>query len=77
MPIPYEIRVENPNTSSVLFAGQFVNISGMGRLIGVDPSHLSKVFKGKRVPTLQQALLISKTLGLTVEQFCTYLEFLR
>ena len=46
-----------------------INRSRMARDMGVDVAHVSRILAGKRNPSLKLAMRMSKSLGITVEQF--------
>lgn len=69
------IDVEKPNPQTFRFAGRFINLSEIARQNGMDPSHLSRIFRGERQPTITYCRKISLALGLTVDQFLDFLDY--
>jgi len=68
------VLVYNPNPQTVHFAGKFVNLSEISRTADLDPSYLSRIFRGERMPTVRKLKRISEALGMGIEQFITELE---
>lgn len=60
---------KNPNAQSVRFNGNFINLSELHRLTGVDLGYLSKIMSGKRQPSLKVSRLIALELGIGLEEF--------
>lgn len=69
------IEVEKPNPQTFKFAGRFINLSELGRQNDMDPSHLSRIFRGERTPTVPYCRKISRALGITVDQFLNFLDY--
>lgn len=69
------IDVERPNPQTFRFAGRFINLSEMARQNGMDPSHLSRIFRGERTPTVAYCRKISVALGITVDEFLNLLDY--
>lgn len=49
-------------------------LSDVARTTGLSLSHVSRVFAGKRTPTVKAARAIAKCLGVTVEELLHQLE---
>ena len=65
---------EHPNPQTVPFAGKFVNLSAIARSQAIDHSYLSRIFAGKRTPSLNHCKKIAAVLGMTIDQFLQALE---
>jgi transcriptional regulator with XRE-family HTH domain len=63
------IRVVSMNSQCILFGGKHVNLSALGRTLGIHASHLSRIFSGKRNPSLRVARNISEALEMTLDAF--------
>jgi helix-turn-helix protein len=61
-------------SQNILFGGEFINLSEIGRITGVKPSHLSRIFSGSRELSLTNARNISRALGMTLDGFVQALD---
>lgn len=69
------VIVQNPNPQTFRFAGKFINLSEIGRIYNMDPSHLSRIFRGERNPTVAYARKLSAALGMTTDAFLDALDY--
>lgn len=53
----------------VMFAGEAISLSKISRHTGVNVSLLSKIFSGRRQPTLDSARRIAVALGMRLDEF--------
>lgn len=58
-----------PTTQSVLFCGTYISITELARATGLDRSYLSRIFSGKRTPSVKSAGVLAIALGMTLEAF--------
>lgn len=58
----------------ILFLGQRLNLWTLASDTGLDPSHLSRIFAGKRQPNLVGASILSERLGMTIDSFVKALD---
>ena len=75
--VPVEFRELNPRRNSIMFAGSYINLSAIARAIsmgGLDVPSISRVFSGKRKPTLDAAKAISAVLGISIDAFLEALD---
>ena len=63
-----------PTPQSVKFGGRYINLSAMARSQNMDQSYLSRVFCGKRNPTLDHSRKMAAALGMTMDQFLEALD---
>ena len=63
-----------PTTQSVLFCGWFINLSHISLHTGIGLSSVSRVFSGKRQPTLKNTKKIAEALKMSIEDFILALE---
>jgi len=63
-----------PTTQSVYLMGRAVNLSAISRSQGIDPSHLSRIFSGRRNPSIKYARKIASALGLRLDEFLDALD---
>lgn len=68
--------VKKPTGQSVLFAGQYINLHQLAADTGYDRSYLSRVFSGKRQPSLKAAALLASALAMSMDGFVSALESL-
>ena len=66
--------VLSPNKQTLPFAGRFINLSEISRRQGIDPSSLSRIFSGRREPTLPQIRKISSALEMQIQEFLDALD---
>jgi len=64
----------HPSSQSVYFAGDYINLTDIAVASGLYPNHLSRIFSGKRRPTLNVAQKVSAALGMGLESFLEALE---
>jgi len=69
------VLVEKPNAQTIRFAGKFISLSEIGRQTDLDPSYLSRIFSGKREPTLACVRKVSKALCMNVQAFLDALDY--
>jgi transcriptional regulator with XRE-family HTH domain len=50
------------------------SISAIASQAGVDKSHVSMIFSGKRMPSLPVAVRVAKAMGITVDDLCERLS---
>lgn len=80
MPIAGKTGVyeQNPNTKSVLFAGEYISLSAIAREVNLSPAQVSRIFSGVREPSLRTARLMSLALGMGLDEFtsnlCRHIE---
>ena len=65
---------QHPNTQTIRFGNLFVNMSAIARSQNVDKSYLSRVFAGKRRPSLTHSQKIAAMLGMSLDEFVDTLE---
>jgi transcriptional regulator with XRE-family HTH domain len=65
---------KHPNTQTIPFANKFVNLSAIARAQNIDHSYLSRIFAGKRTPSLMYCKKISAVLGMSIDEFLVALE---
>lgn len=65
---------KSPNTQTIRFAGQFINLSAIARAQGLDVSYLSRIFRGQRTPSLKHCMKIAAILGMSLDDFVAGLE---
>lgn len=59
----------NPNSASVFFCHEFINLSVLSLQTGLGVSFLSLLFSGKRQPSLRTIERVSEALGMGIEEF--------
>lgn len=59
---------DKPNNLTVELAGKPINILAISRQINIDQSYICKILRGKKAPTLDTALKIAASLGMTVDE---------
>lgn len=64
---PTRCLEKNPTPQTVRFSGAWINLSEIAREVGLQPSHLSRIFKGQRTPSLRAARNIAAALGMTLD----------
>ena len=74
MAVSTGVIVDNPNSQTVLFAGQFINLSAISRHQDIDISYLSRIFRGERIPSVRILKKIGTELGYSIDQMLTLLE---
>lgn len=65
---------QHPNPQTIPFAGKHINLSAIARAQGIDRTYLSRIFAGKRTPSLPHCKKISAVLGMSIDQFLEALE---
>jgi len=65
---------QHPNPQTVPFGGKHVNLSAIARAQNIDRTYLSRIFAGKRTPSLPHCKNISAVLGMSIDQFLAALE---
>ena len=50
-----------------------VNRSEMARALGVDVAHISRIFSGKSLPSLELAVRIAGHMGISLDELCALL----
>lgn len=71
---PKAFLVEKPNRLSTVFAGKTISLKAISRAQGIDMSYLSRIFSGKREPTLHHTKIIAAALGMGIEDFLEALD---
>src|ERR1700690_2739502 len=73
---PYRLRCreQNPTSQSVIFMGVHISLSRIADKTGYAVSTISKIFAGKRTPSLKAAEAISKALGIGLQSFVSALK---
>ena len=71
---PTRCLEDSPTPQSVQFAGVYINLSAISRLNGLQQSHLSRIFSGKRYTTIATARKIADALGMPLESFLDELD---
>ena len=66
--------MEKPNKQSVLFNGQYINLSEISRKTDIHISCISRIFSHDRQPTVEHLRKISKTLGVSVQALLDSLD---
>lgn len=74
MPVAETPIVEKRNSQTVSLGHLDVNISAISRATGIDVSHLSRVFSGHRIPTVDNVQKIASCLDLPLEDVVKFLE---
>lgn len=70
----HSVIVTHPNTQSVYFGDDPINLSAISRISGIDCSYLSRIFRGQRTPRAIYIRKISQAMDMTMEQFMDALE---
>lgn len=63
-----------PNTQTVQFAGKYINLSAIARAQNIHFSYLSRIFAGKRMPSLTVAMKLSAVLSIPLQDFVEMLH---
>lgn len=72
--IPDVYLESNPTGQSVRFHGTPINLTLLSHSVGLSPSHLSRIFSGKRTPSITAARKVSGALGMGLDEFLRKLE---
>ena len=64
----------NPNTQTVRFGDKYINLSALARVQNLDGSYLSRIFAGKRTPSIPHAMKLAAVLGMRLDEFLEDLE---
>lgn len=73
MPVAETPIVEKPTSQTVTLGHLDVNISAISRSTGIHVTHLSRVFSGHRIPTVDNVQKIAASLDLQLEDVVKYL----
>lgn len=73
-PIPRRCLHYKAKANSVLFCGEFIHLSTIQMFTGISMSQLSRIFAGKRNPSISSAEKIAKALKMGMEEFLTGLR---
>lgn len=65
---------DNPTDQTVLFGDHFINLSGISRVTGIARETVSRILSGNRKPNLDQAIKVSRCLGLGTDEFLNLLQ---
>jgi len=65
---------KNPDSRFVHFGGHYINLTTISKDSGISHSHLSLIFKGKRNPSYATLRILSRTMGMTIDEFTTALD---
>lgn len=68
------MRERRPGSNTVYLAGRAVNLTAIARAQGIDLSHLSRIFSGQRICTVQQARKLAGAFGMTIDEFLDNLD---
>lgn len=71
---PLSCIVSTPDSRTVRFRGQYINVSQIAVMQGLDKSYISRVFRGERDPSLATAKRIAACLGMGVGEFVEALD---
>lgn len=66
--------LKTKNAQAVQFAGMCINLSEISRNEGIHVSHISRIFSGQRIPSVDYARRIARALNMGLEQFLYALE---
>jgi hypothetical protein len=73
-PVPNDCLEPNPTRKSVLFAGQFINLTKLSKSSGYGVAFLSRIFSDEREPSLKAAIKIAKSLDMGLDWFVRGLD---
>lgn len=76
--MPFADRAAQNTVASLLpqrikIFGRRVNIANMSARTGVSSPHLSRIFSGKRDPSVKTAMAIAADIGVSMDEFVTFL----
>ena len=66
--------VQRPTGRTIIFAGKYINLSAIRRATGISASHLSRIFRGERQPSVPRIRKISDALGMGIQDFIDALD---
>lgn len=72
--IKEEFTQPNPTNTSVYLGSIPINLSAISRASGIDVSCLSRIFSGKRAPSVHISTRIAATIGLRLDEFVALLR---
>ena len=73
-PKPISCLAQKPNRRSVYFNGVAISVEAIAIKQRLDQGYLSRIFSGKRVPSIAHAQMIAAALGMGLEDFIEALE---
>lgn len=65
---------KHPTTQSVQLLGRYINLSALSRATGLTPSHLSRVVRGQRTPSVPVLFAMAEALGINMEELAAALR---
>lgn len=65
--IPASLIDNKPTTQSVKFCGQYINLTAVADASGVTQSHVSRIFAGRRNPSVASATKLAGVMKMTLE----------
>lgn len=71
---PNKCIEHNPRANSILFCGWFISLGALALATGMQLSHLSMIFSGKRNPTIKSGRIMAQALGMSFPAFLKALD---
>lgn len=62
-------RLMAQGNRAVVFNGEAINLSEISRKTGINVTTLSRIFNGKRNPSLDKAVVIADALNISLDTF--------
>lgn len=72
--VPTECLADPPTPTSIVLSGVAISIACISRSADVDKTYVSRVFGGKRTPSIQMAKKMAAALGMEIGAFLSALE---
>ena len=64
----------SPTQKTITFAGDYLSLAQLSAKTGMYSSLVSRIFAGVRLPSLQSAIILSRALNMTIDEFLAALE---
>lgn len=72
--VPLSYIERHPTTQSIMLGGRYINLSAISRDLEIDQSYLSKIFSGKRDPTIAHLRKLTAALRVTIDELLEAIE---